>query len=258
MARGDKGLDSEGSVPFTPGGLDAASLLPKLPDTGGLLFQCGRQCCENGNARRQDPVAAREAAEEDGTRILPEFFSEAFGTPIGKDRLPAICKLMRRMRRTQAPALASLRPFVLAETPHASARPKPSAGRKGPLPQAAALLLNEIDPARAGALLKRGMQFGQSRIVCGCLRQTDANAGSLLAGAILAKLHASPECQADLERSRAECGLQPGSPERKHRDKRRASLFAWQRLRLAAPFFSASSRGCLPGRWSAEAGCKLH
>lgn len=67
-----------------------------------------------------------------------------------------------------------------------------------------ALVLAELEPERAGALLKRGMSFGESRIVCRVHFASDVEAGRLVGAAVVARLHRNPAFLADLKQARAE------------------------------------------------------
>ncbi|MET0183094.1 MAG: phosphatase PAP2 family protein, partial [Caulobacterales bacterium] len=66
------------------------------------------------------------------------------------------------------------------------------------------LALAEILPSRAQAILERGIDYGQSRIVCGVHYTSDVQAGRLLASATLARLHSDPAFRAALEDARSE------------------------------------------------------
>jgi acid phosphatase (class A) len=67
-----------------------------------------------------------------------------------------------------------------------------------------ALLLTELDPAHAGAILERGRAYGESRVVCGVHYISDVEGGRAVATAILAALHGNAEFGADLEAARTE------------------------------------------------------
>jgi acid phosphatase (class A) len=62
-----------------------------------------------------------------------------------------------------------------------------------------ALILAELVPDRADAILRRGYEFGVSRLVCNVHWYSDTVAGRTIAAAVVARLHASPEFAADLE-----------------------------------------------------------
>ena len=60
-----------------------------------------------------------------------------------------------------------------------------------------ALVLAEVAPERATAILARGRAFGDSRPVCNVHWQSDANAGRVMGAAAVARLHADPVFRAD-------------------------------------------------------------
>ena len=55
-----------------------------------------------------------------------------------------------------------------------------------------ALVLAELVPSRADAILQRGREFGHSRVVCNVHWQSDVEAGRFMASAAVARLHADP------------------------------------------------------------------
>ncbi len=67
-----------------------------------------------------------------------------------------------------------------------------------------ALVLAELDPSHADAILARGREYGDSRVVCGVHYPSDVDAGRVLAAAALARLHADADFRAAIERARAE------------------------------------------------------
>jgi len=67
-----------------------------------------------------------------------------------------------------------------------------------------ALLLAEIDPAHADAIVQRGRAFGESRVVCGVHYYSDIEGGRLTASALVAALHGAPEFETDIASARAE------------------------------------------------------
>jgi acid phosphatase (class A) len=67
-----------------------------------------------------------------------------------------------------------------------------------------ALILAEIDPAHADAILQRGRIFGQSRLVCNAHWASDVDAGRTIASATVARLHADPAFLADLVEAKRE------------------------------------------------------
>jgi len=65
-------------------------------------------------------------------------------------------------------------------------------------------LLAELAPEHGAATLARGLEFGDSRVVCGFHYQSDVDAGRLAAAALMARLHANDAFQADLAVARKE------------------------------------------------------
>ena len=218
-AKDARGLQHDADVgKIDLGRIDATVFLPKPPDSASLLFQYDKDCYEKGKVLRQNPETARQAAEAADTHNLPEYFSEAFGATISKDTLPTLYKLIMRVRKTFGNSAKSLktvygreRPFMLYGDSTCFREGRTTPKTKGSYPSAhstrgwgVALLLSEINPERAEAILKRGMDFGQYRVICGYHWQTDVDAGRLLAGALFARLHDNPEFQAELEKAKVE------------------------------------------------------
>lgn len=77
-----------------------------------------------------------------------------------------------------------------------------------------ALMLAEIAPDRADAVLARGRAFGQSRVVCNVHWLSDTEEGRIIGAAVVAKLHSDPHFRADLDAARAELAAlrQAGAP----------------------------------------------
>lgn len=67
-----------------------------------------------------------------------------------------------------------------------------------------ALILAEINPDRANTLFKRGLEFGQSRVICNAHWQSDVDAGRTMGAATVALLQNHAEFRADLDAARKE------------------------------------------------------
>ena len=74
------------------------------------------------------------------------------------------------------------------------------------------LILAELVPAKADDMLAVGKQIGESRIICGVHYASDIEAGRTLAGAMVARLHADPQFQADMKKARAEIARAKAAP----------------------------------------------
>lgn len=67
-----------------------------------------------------------------------------------------------------------------------------------------ALVLSELSPERQGAILKRGYEIGQSRVICGVHWQSDVDAGRMAAAATVVQLHNSAAFRELLDKAREE------------------------------------------------------
>ncbi|WP_238538965.1 phosphatase PAP2 family protein [Novosphingobium sp. AP12] len=75
-----------------------------------------------------------------------------------------------------------------------------------------ALVLAEVMPGRADAILQRGRDFGDSRLVCNVHWASDVDAGRLMASATIARLHAAQQFRADVEAAQGEIAGQQLAP----------------------------------------------
>jgi acid phosphatase (class A) len=60
------------------------------------------------------------------------------------------------------------------------------------------LILDEIAPEHAQKLIARGLEYGQSRVVCGLHFPSDVEAGRILASIVVDRLIALPEFRRDV------------------------------------------------------------
>jgi acid phosphatase (class A) len=67
-----------------------------------------------------------------------------------------------------------------------------------------ALVLAELVPSRADAIIERGRDFTWSRVVCGVHYPSDVEAGRTVAAAAIARLHTDPDFQREFAAARAE------------------------------------------------------
>lgn len=72
-----------------------------------------------------------------------------------------------------------------------------------------ALILSELAPDRTDALLARGIQFGESRIICNVHWRNDVTTGRLMGASAVAAMHANPEFIADMTAAKAELTAAP-------------------------------------------------
>ncbi|MFT4027512.1 MAG: phosphatase PAP2 family protein [Novosphingobium sp.] len=72
------------------------------------------------------------------------------------------------------------------------------------------LILAEAVPDRAAQIVARGRSFGDSRRICNVHWLSDIEEGRVVASAVVARLNAEPEFQADLAAARAEAAAAAG------------------------------------------------
>jgi acid phosphatase (class A) len=103
------------------------------------------------------------------------------------------------------------RPFMVAGTPICTPKEEAFLRKDGSYPSGHsaagwgwALVLTEVAPERADAILARGRAFGESRLVCNVHWRSDVEEGRVTAAATVARLHDQPDFRADLDAARAE------------------------------------------------------
>jgi acid phosphatase (class A) len=199
---------------------DARLFLPPPPSAASAL-QAGEIDAVLMLSQTQD--SSRRAQAIADNRIDPgQTFALTLGATIGPDVTPNLARVLGRLTNDIAAASGPakdeydrLRPFQVqaalapcfAEDAALMARLANS--RSYPSGHAAlgwawALILAEMAPERADAILARGHDYGWSRVVCGLHFPSDVAAGQLVAAATVAALHADPSFQRDFTLARIE------------------------------------------------------
>lgn len=203
----------EGDVP------DSFTLLPPPPDAASVRFLDDQAQYNWGKTMRETPRGAQASADANVSgNGVPQAFSEAFGVEIDENT-PEILKLIVGMRE-DAGDLATRsaknyynrqRPFSFYEEMTCNPAQQEELSTNGSYPSghtsigwATALVLAEINPERQNEILRRGYEMGQSRVICGYHYQSDVDAGRLTGSMVVARLHADPGFQAQLEKAKKE------------------------------------------------------
>jgi len=145
-------------------------------------------------------------------------FSCAMGIDISERKTPHLYRLMRKVLTDAGlstygvkNAYNRTRPFVVHNEGTCWPDQEALLRNDGSYPSghtaagwAWALALTEINPARANALLKRGLEFGQSRVICNAHWQSDVDAGRIMGAATVARLNSNPAFLADIKAARKE------------------------------------------------------
>jgi len=197
---------------------DFRVFLPPPPAAGSPLATADGAIFEETRKLENGP-RWQLAANDD--RINLKALLQDFGCSAGLDLstvdAPAITRVLAR-------SSADLFPLIGAAK-DAYKRPRPFLEREGPIcvmpsdeltmspsypsGHAAtgwlyALLLAEIDPVHADAIVQRGRAYGESRVVCGVHYYSDIEGGRMTASALVAALHGAPEFETDIASARAE------------------------------------------------------
>lgn len=197
--------------------VDLRAFLPPAPTPGSPLEARDRAVFREG----RPPVGSLRwtQATSDVDEAVPAMlrdYSDALGTALTPDRYPALARLLRTMRPDVAaavnavkPVYARRRPFLLDDGPVCEDKAQLSHSFDYPSGHTSwgtsvALVLAELRPDRTEAILARGREYGNSRVICGAHSVSAVDAGRQAAAAIVAVLHGSPRFRADLDAARRE------------------------------------------------------
>ncbi len=198
---------------------NSLALLPRPPEPGSAAQQADETTWRALNALK--PGARWALARADAELLFPQAsaaFACALGQPISEQATPHLNMLLRRSLADAGLATYKAKNHYQRQRPFASlglasCTPDEEAklSKDGSYPSghaavgwAWALLLAELAPQRADALLQRGRSFGQSRGVCGVHWPTDIEAGRLVGAAAVARLQSNPVFLAQRDAARAE------------------------------------------------------
>ncbi|MBN6152071.1 phosphatase PAP2 family protein [Xanthomonas sp. AmX2] len=195
------------------------SLLPPPPADGSAGFALDQAVSRQALALRGS--ARWQQAARDADLSFPAGagqFACALGVAPSAQRTPHLYALLERSRIDASAATraakrhyARARPFMRNQQPTCTPDDEPGLRDSGSYPSghsaigwAWALILSEIAPDRADALIARGRNYGESRLVCNVHWHSDVLAGRFMGAAAVARLHDDPAFRADLQAARGE------------------------------------------------------
>jgi len=198
---------------------DSLVLLPPPPAPGSAAFALDEDVARRTFAVRGTPRFA--LALSDYEMAFPHaagIFSCALNAPVTEQDTPRLYKLLRRTLtdaglsvRTAKDYYKRPRPFVMNNEPICAPETRGELEANGSYPSghttvgwAWALILAEISPGQADAILVRARTFGESRNVCNHHWYSDVEWGRSMGAATVARLHSSPEFADDLKAATAE------------------------------------------------------
>jgi acid phosphatase (class A) len=200
---------------------DSLIILPPPPAENSVLFQSDKAQYESGRVIRnasRNKIAAMDSDYKDFGRA----FSQAFGMEISRAHTPILYKLLKGIlqdshdfaMRGAKEYYKRVRPYVFYKDVSCTPEKDRKMTTTGSYPSghasfgwAAALILAEINPARGTEIIRRGYDFGQSRVICGAHWQTDVDSGRLMGASVVAALHANSEFSNVLSEAKKEFSM---------------------------------------------------
>ena len=200
---------------------------PAPPDTVGAAFAYDIMQYMWGKEMRLKDKERTEIAIRDAVYSLEcimQEFSEPFGLNMSEEETPEIYKLLRDAKATcenisgfPKHYYKRMRPFMRFHEHTATPQFEPELRRNFSYPSGhtilgwcSALLLSEINPEQADTILKRGMMYGESRVIVGAHWQSDVDAGRLAAAAVYSRMHTSKRFLEQMQLAQQEFRIKTG------------------------------------------------
>lgn len=198
---------------------DSLALLPPPPAPGSAAFAHDEAAARAAFSLRGTP--RWEQAIVDADLQFPQaadLYTCALGVPITQEKTPHAYVMLRRLRSDGSAATGKAkdhyqrpRPFVVHGEDICTPASQEGLAGNGSYPSGHtsigwtwALVLAELAPERADAILARGRQYAESRMVCNVHWNSDLVSGRHMASAVVARVHAEPAFQRDFAAARAE------------------------------------------------------
>jgi len=208
-----EGYLSEDEIP------NSLELVPPPPLEGSAAFILDQEIAAKYVALEDE--GRKTQATKDAVLNFPEAtdaFNIVLDIKISEENTPHLYMILRR---TLADAGLSTyaaknhyqreRPFMVNYTPFCTPEDEEALRKDGSYPSghtaigwAWALILTEVFPDQADAILERGKQFGISRNVCNVHWHSDVVYGRMMGATAVAMLHANTDFMIDLEAAKAE------------------------------------------------------
>jgi acid phosphatase (class A) len=198
---------------------NSLALIPPPPEEGSPGYALDQDYAAKAVASN-DTVRFKQASN-DAHLGFPEAalsFQGVLGIEISELKTPRLYMLMRRVLTDAALSTYTAknhykrkRPFMVNNTNTCTPSDEESLRKDGSYPSghtaigwAWALVFTELFPSKTNAILKRGYEFGESRVVCNVHWHSDVAMGRVMGAAAVARLHANAVFQRDLAAARAE------------------------------------------------------
>jgi acid phosphatase (class A) len=188
-------------------------VLPPPPAAGSDEEAADRRIFRKTRAAKGSP--RWQLATYDVTDDRFTTFACAMGMKLDRQTAPALARIFDRMGGldlvgTVKNAYQRRRPYLDVRGPICEPKTAHLAGN-GDYPSghtangwSTALILAEVLPKRATAILRRGRIYGESRYLCGAHSKSAVDAGFMAGAALAALYHGSPDFEADLHAAQVE------------------------------------------------------
>ncbi|MDI2091667.1 acid phosphatase [Commensalibacter oyaizuii] len=195
-------------------------ILPPPPAYNSIAFLADKAAYKEGYALQNTPRWDEAANDADLTdNNIGKPFSQALGIEISKTNTPITYHLLKKLLIDSAylgtqptkKYYKRVRPFIFFHQHSCTPQDEHILKKDGSYPSghsafgwSTALILSEIFPQRQNSLLKKGYDFGQSRVICGVHWQSDVDAGRIIGASIVAKLHTNQNFITELNKVKEE------------------------------------------------------
>ena len=199
---------------------DSAIILPPPPSIKTKAFLSDAGSYEEGMKSKGSMRWNQAVSDADmSLSNLEKIFSEPLSKTTSPTSTPAISKIIDMLRfdagfySTNTAKLKYMRerPFVYFKQHSCTPNKDKELAKNGSYPSghaaagwAIALILAEIKPSNKEEIIKKGYEYGQSRVICGVHWQSDVIAGRLMGAALVSTLHVNKEFHETLEKAKKE------------------------------------------------------
>lgn len=198
---------------------NALAIIPPAPEADSAAFAWELSVNQRLLALRDTPRWTLAVLDNDlSFPAAAGTFSCALDMPINQQDTPYLYQLLRRTLPDAGLATYSAkdhyqrtRPFVTNGQPICAVGQEETLATDGSYPSghtaigwAWALILSELAPDRSEAIFKRGLAFGDSRMVCNVHWPMDVLQGQTVAAATVAVLQSNPDFTNDMQQAARE------------------------------------------------------
>lgn len=200
--------------------IDSLYYLPPPPKQGDAAFENDKAAYRNG-FKMKGSARWKQAAEDADLHQANQakVWSQALGVNISETSTPETWKMLGELLVVGADYASNrakqhymrVRPFVVFNNPTCRPADEAALRKNGSYPSGhtafgtlTALAFSQAKPERAKELMKKGYEFGQSRVICGAHWQSDVDAGRYVGATEYARLQTLPEFHKQIEQVKAE------------------------------------------------------